>query len=333
MINQILTLAVADSVKTALLDTAGKSAVEKDFISSINAVSTTPADQLISSLADKAMQFGLKLVAALLIYIVGAWLIKMCRKSLSSVFQRKKTDPAIVSFTTSLITALLWVILIIIAVGTLGVETTSLAALLAAGGMAIGMALSGMILIFKPFKIGDYIEAQGFAGVVSEINITCTKLTTLDNRVIILPNGALQSGSVNNYSRNEYRRVDFVFGVEYGSDSELVKKLILDIAQADSRVLTVEQGAPDNPFVALSSLSPSSVDFTVRLWCKASDYWGVFFDTNEAVYKALPAGYIYYICKCTRFLVGICIFIYRYLLHINIDYLGQIINEKRSFIS
>ena len=297
MINQILTLAVADSVKTALLDTAGKSAVEKDFISSINTVSTTPADQLISSLADKAMQFGLKLVAALLIYIVGAWLIKMCRKSLSSVFQRKKTDPAIVSFTTSLITALLWVILIIIAVGTLGVETTSLAALLAAGGMAIGMALSGtvqnfaggvMILIFKPFKIGDYIEAQGFAGVVSEINITCTKLTTLDNRVIILPNGALQSGSVNNYSRNEYRRVDFVFGVEYGSDSELVKKLILDIAQADSRVLTVEQGAPDNPFVALSSLSPSSVDFTVRLWCKASDYWGVFFDTNEAVYKALP---------------------------------------------
>lgn len=298
MLNTILSIAAADSVKTALLDTAGKSAVEKEFIASLNAVATTPADELLSSLAEKALQFGLKLVAALAIYIIGAWLIKLTRKSLSRLFEKKGTDPAITGFTTSLVTALLWVVLIIIAVGTLGIETTSLAALLAAGGMAIGMALSGtvqnfaggvMILVFKPFRVGDYIEAQGFAGTVSEVNITSTKLTTLDNRVIVLPNGAIQGGSVNNYSQKEYRRVDFVFGVEYGSDADKVKETILSIAKADGRVLTKDQGAPDDPFVALSSLSPSSVDFTVRLWCRSGDYWGVFFDTNESVYKTLPA--------------------------------------------
>lgn len=304
MINQILTLATTeavkgpvDSLKTALLDTTGKSEIEKDLISSINQVTSTPPDQLLASLGEKALQFGLKLLAAFLIYIIGAWLIKVIKNTLRRFFSRRNTEPAIVSFTMSLVTAALWVILIIVAVGTLGVETTSLAALLAAGGMAIGMALSGtvqnfaggvMILAFKPFKVGDYIEAQGFAGTVSEVNITSTKLVTLDNRVIILPNGPLSSGSVNNYSKMEFRRVDLNVGVEYGSDADKVKELILGIASNDSRVLGTAQGAPADPFVALTSLSPSSVDFTVRLWVKSAEYWDVFFATNECIYKTLP---------------------------------------------
>lgn len=288
-----------ENVKTALLDTVGKSDIEKQFIESINEVTSTPPSELLSTLGRDALQFGIKLLAALAIYIIGAWLIKVVKKVLDRFLEKRKAEPAIVTFTMSLVTALLWVVLIIITIGTLGVETTSLAALLAAGGMAIGMALSGtvqnfaggvMILIFKPFKVGDYIEAQGFAGSVTEVNITSTKLTTLDNRVIVLPNGPLHSGSVNNYSQNEFRRVDFTFGVEYGSDADKVKQCILSIAADDKRVLGTAQGAPADPFVALSSLSPSSVDFTVRLWCKASDYWDVFFDTNESVYKTLPAN-------------------------------------------
>lgn len=299
MFSMLLSLSskvAADSVRTALLDTTGKSDVEKEFIASINAVSSTPADQLVSGLADKAIQFGLKLLAAILIYIIGAWLIKLVKRFLKGFFTRKKTEPAIVTFTTSLVTALMWVIVIIIAVGALGVETTSLAALLAAGGVAIGMALSGtvqnfagglMILIFKPFKVGDYIETMGYAGTVSEVNITSTKIVTIDNKVVIIPNGPLQNGTVNNYSKMDLRRVDLTVGVEYGTDADAVKAALMDIAASDSRILTVEQGAPADPFAAVLSLSPSSVDFTFRIWVRTADYWGVFFDTNEKIYKTL----------------------------------------------
>lgn len=288
-----------DSLKTAILDTAGKSDFEKAIISSINTVSDTPANKLVSSLGEKAMVFGFKLLAALAIYFIGAWLIKITKKTLRRFFEKKKAEPAIVTFTMSLVTAVLWVMLVIIAVSALGVETTSIAALLAAGGVAIGMALSGtvqnfaggvMILIFKPFKVGDYIEAQGFAGTVSEVNITSTKLLTIDNRVIVLPNGPLHSGTINNFSQMEFRRVDLTVGVEYGSDADKVKETILSLAAADERILDAGSGAPADPFVALTSLSPSSVDFVVRVWTRTSDYWNVYFSMNESMYKALPAN-------------------------------------------
>lgn len=302
MIQNILSIspdakAAADQAKSAMLDTLGKSDMEKEFISSLQAISNTPPEQLVSTLAEKGIQFGLKLLAAIAIYLIGAWLIRLVKKLLRGFFTRKNTDAAIVSFTISLATALLWVLVVIIAVGALGVETTSLAALLAAGGMAIGMALSGivqnfagglMILIFKPFKAGDYIEAMGYAGTVSEVNITSTKIVTVDNKVIILPNGPLQSGTVNNYSKMDYRRVDFTIGVEYGSDADTVKSALLEIAASDERVVTAAKGAPADPFVGVLSLSPSSVDFTFRIWARTADYWGVFFDTNEKIYKTLP---------------------------------------------
>jgi len=300
---QIAVSEAVDSVRTAMLDTVGKSGLEKGFIETINKVSDTPADQLLASLGEKALQFGLKLVAAFLIYIIGGYVIKWVRKVLGRFFKRKKTEPAIVSFMTSLVTTLLWVVVIIIAVGTLGVETTSLAALLAAGGMAIGMALSGtvqnfaggiMILAFKPFKVGDYIEAQGYAGTVTEVNITSTKITTVDNRVVILPNGTLSNGTINNYSKLQYRRVDFTVSVEYGSDAEKVAELLRGVAADDARILGAAEGAPADPFVGLALLNASSVDFTFRVWVKSADYWGVFFDTNAAIYKTLPENGIHF---------------------------------------
>lgn len=290
--------AVADSVRTVLLDTTGKSDIEKGVISTINTAATTPPEQLIPLLAEKAVQFGLKLVAAILIYIIGGWLIRMTKKFLRGFFARKNTEPAIVSFSMSLFTAVGWGIVIVIAIGTLGVETTSIAALLAAGGMAIGMALSGtvqnfaggvMILIFKPFKIGDYIETMGYSGTVTEVSITTTKIVTTDNKVIIIPNGPLQSGTINNYSKMNFRRVDITVSVEYGSDTDIVKDELLKIAASDPKVLGVKDGAPADPFVAIATLGLNSVDFIFKQWVKSADYWDVFYATNEKVYKELPA--------------------------------------------
>jgi len=256
-------------------------------------VATTPANVLISDLIDKAVAFGLKVLAALLIYYVGAWLIRKIKGILQRIFERKNTDPAIASFTQSIVSIALTIVLIIVTIGTLGVDTTSFAALLAGGGMAIGMALNGtvqnfaggiMILIFKPFKAGDFIEALGYSGTVSEVTITSTKLTTVDNRVIIIPNGSLSNGIINNFSKQTMRRVDLTVDVEYGSSSEGTKALLLKIINSDSRILTT----PAEPFVALNALKDSSVQFVIRVWVNASDYWGVYFDTLDKIYNELP---------------------------------------------
>ena len=256
-------------------------------------VATTPANVLVGDLIDKAVAFGLKVLAALLIYYVGAWLIRKIKGILQRIFERKNTDPAIASFTQSIVSIALTIVLIIVTIGTLGVDTTSFAALLAGGGMAIGMALNGtvqnfaggiMILIFKPFKAGDFIEALGYSGTVSEVTITSTKLTTVDNRVIIIPNGSLSNGIINNFSKQTMRRVDLTVDVEYGSSSEGTKALLMKIINSDSRILTT----PAEPFVALNALKDSSVQFVIRVWVNASDYWGVYFDTLDKIYNELP---------------------------------------------
>ena len=212
------------------------------------------------------------------------------------------------------------VLLVIISVSTLGVNTTSLAALLAAGGMAIGMALSGtvqnfsgglMILAFKPFKAGDFIEAQGTLGTVIEVNITATKVLTTDNRVVILPNGALSNGVINNYNGRPLRRVEWNVSVSYGVDADQCKAAILTIVNSDSRVLQEDtdmealykelnisayqlstvnyrMDAIPAPFVALKSLNSNDITFVVRAWVRAADYWDVFFALNERFYTELP---------------------------------------------
>ena len=256
-------------------------------------IATTPTNELISEFIDKAVAFGLKVLAALLIYTLGVWIIRKVKKIMKGIFDRKKTDAAIASFAMSITSIALTVILIIITVGTLGIDTTSIAALLAGGGMAIGMALNGtvqnfaggiMILIFKPFKSGDFIETQGFSGTVSEVTITSTKLSTVDNRVIIIPNGVLSNGIINNYSDKPVRRVELTVDVEYGSSSEKVISILQSIIQDDKRILK----EPAEPFIRLSALKDSSIQFTIRLWVDASDYWGVHFDTLEKIYNELP---------------------------------------------
>ena len=262
----------------------------------VEKVTTTPADVLLKELGSDALQFGLKVLAALAIYFIGAWVIKRIKKLLGNIFERRKTDKAIASFTMSLVSISLTIILIILTVGTLGVNTTPLAAILAAGGMAIGMALSGtvqnfaggiMLLVFKPFKAGDFIEAQGFSGTVSEVNIVSTKLTTTDNRVIVLPNGSLSSGTINNISQNPIRRLEWKIGVEYGSNIDQARKVILGILNADARVLHGKD-APDEPNVKLSGLLDSSVEIQARCWVRTNDYWDLLWEINELIYKELP---------------------------------------------
>jgi len=272
-------------------------AVQAEIAAVVEKVTTTPASELIKDMVDSGVRFGLKLVAAFLIYFVGAWLIRRIKGILRRTFERKQTDAAIASFVQSITSIVLTIILIIITVGTLGIDTSSIAALLTGGGLAIGMALNGtmqnfagglMILVFKPFKAGDYIEAQGHAGTVTEVNITSTKLTTTDNRVIIIPNGILSNDVINNYSGRQMRRLDITVGVEYGSSSTETKALLMDMITADARSLNIETGAPADPFVALSSLNDSAVEFVIRIWVKSEDYWPLKFELTEQIYNELP---------------------------------------------
>lgn len=263
----------------------------------IEKLTTTPIDQLLRDLLIDTIHFGIKVVIALLIYIAGAWIIRRIKNLLVRIFTRREADRALITFVSSLVSISLTVLLIVVSIGILGVNTTSLAALLAAGGMAIGMALSGtvqnfaggiMLMVFKPFKAGDFIEALGYSGTVSEVNIVSTKLVSTDNKVIVLPNGALSGGNINNYSQKEFRRVDQYVEVEYGSDFDHVKEVLLSVVKSDPRVLDSSTRGCLDPFVALFSMKDSSIQFVTRVWVRAADYWDVYFNLNEQVYKTLP---------------------------------------------
>jgi small conductance mechanosensitive channel len=257
----------------------------------------TPPKELIQEMINSFIKFGLKLLVALVLYFVGAWLIRKSKNLVARAFTRRGADATLTSFIQSLVTAVLWIILIMFMIGTLGINTTSLAALLAAGGMAIGMAMSGtvqnfagglMLLAFKPFKAGDYIEAQGFAGVVKSINIVSTKIVTLDNREVILPNGALSNGTINNYSANPLRRVDLTVDVSYGSEAEAVKAELMRILKENEKVLTAETPGAQDPSVVLSNLKDSSVEFLIRVWVRAEDVREARYALTEAIYTRLP---------------------------------------------
>ena len=251
----------------------------------------------LQNLGQDAIEFGIKLVVAILVYMLGAWLIGRIKKSLVRVFNRKKTDKVLSSFVISITTITLTILLITAVIGTLGVNTTSFAALLAAGGMAIGMAMSGtvqnfaggiMILAFKPFKAGDFIEAQGYSGTVTTVSITSTALTTTDNRTIIIPNGTLINGNINNFSRNPVRRVEWNIGVEYGTDAELCCSKLLELVKADPRVIDSSVKGAADPSAVITQLGDSAVTFTVKAWVKTADYWDVLYDYNKTVYTELP---------------------------------------------
>lgn len=287
---------ITNLLQAAPVDTVSRG-IQAELAAAAEKIATTPTSELLSDLVDKALSFGLKVVAAIAIYFVGAWLIKKIKNLLKRIFEKRDFEPAIESFIQSIVGIALWIILIIVVIGTLGVETTSFAALLAGGGMAIGLALNGtvqnfagglMILIFRPFKAGDFIEMQGFTGTVTEVTITSTKLTTTDNRVIIIPNGAISNGTINNYSHMPLRRLDLTVDVEYGTSSEKVCEMVMSLIKQDTRILNAETSGKADPFVALSALKDSSIQFVVRVWVKSEDYWDVNFDLLKNIYEELP---------------------------------------------
>ena len=251
----------------------------------------------LQDLLQSAIDFGLKLLAALAIYIVGAWLIKKVKVWLAKLFTKRNTEATLSTFISSLVSITLTVLLVIITIGTLGINTTSLAAILAAGGMAIGMALSGtvsnfagglMILVFKPFKAGDFIDAQGYCGTVKEVSIVNTKITTPDNRVIIIPNGALSNGNIDNYSAKSIRRMDIELHMAYDTDADKCIAAILKILHADKRVLDSKTKGASDPMSVVSSLNDSTVTFLARVWVKSSDFWPLKWDLNKSLFTELP---------------------------------------------
>ena len=246
-------------------------------------------EEAIRSLVEHGSQLGFTIIKALIVFLVGRLVINLLNKLVRKILSKRDIDPSVKTFVGSLVNVSLTILLIISVVGALGVQTTSFAALLASAGVAVGMALSGnlsnfagglIILLFKPYKVGDYIEAQGVGGTVKEVQMFHTVLGTVDNKVIYIPNGSLSSGVVTNFSNQTTRRVDWTFGVEYGSDYEKVKQVIESVLAKGSRILS----EPAAPFIALTALADSSVNVVVRVWVNSSDYWGVYFDINKNIY-------------------------------------------------
>ena len=250
-------------------------------------------DALVEKGTSLGVEFVSRLLVAVLIYVLGAWMIRILKRAFKILMEKRDVDLSLRTFLYSLASIGLNFILIVSIIGVLGVEMTSFVALFASAGIAIGMALSGtlqnfangvFILLLKPYRVGDFIEVQQVMGTVKAIQITSTLLTTPDNRTIIIPNGVLLSGTIINYSQQKFRRVDWVFSIVYGDDYEKARKLLLDLIADESRILS----EPDAPAIWLGALGQSSVDVFVRVWVNAQDYWPVLFSMNEKVYKSFP---------------------------------------------
>ena len=239
------------------------------------------------------IKFGLKLLAVAVIVFVGRWLIGKVDRFLKRIFERKDVEISLAGFLRNIVKVLLYLIVFLLAIGTLGIKTTSFAAILAAVSLAIGMALSGtlqnfaggvFILLLRPFKVGDYIQAQGFEGTVKSIQLFNTLLNTADHKTILLPNGALSTGSINNYSSETRRRVDIKIGLAYGNDIAEARRVILEVLAKESRILQDAE-----PKILVTSLGDSAVNIDVRVWVEKADYWDVLFSLNEQIYNTIMA--------------------------------------------
>lgn len=248
-------------------------------------------DDFLGKLSDWGIEVGKSILSAVIIYIVGRFLIKQISRVVVKILEKRKLEISVQTFLRSFLNLTLNLVLAFAIISKLGVETSSLAALLASAGVAIGMALSGnlsnfagglIILVFKPFKVGDYIEsdAQKVGGTVREIQIFHTILTTPENKVIYVPNGSLSSNAIVNYSKQDKRRVELVIGVEYGENYNRVKEVLERIIKEDSRILQ-----DPAPFIGLGALSASSVDIKLRVWTSTEEYWNVYFDLHKVVYE------------------------------------------------
>ena len=300
--------------------TVANDSIAAEIIPNFKSISSLSLDELIEQSISNVTEFAISLAIAIAVFYIGKFIIKKIYNVVLAILLRRNVDQSLSTFILSFIKIVLYFILIIIVIGILGIETTSFLALFASAGVAIGMALSGtlqnfaggvLILLLKPYKIGDYIEAQGYAGTVTEIQIFHTIICTPDNKSIIIPNGGLSTGSINNYSREDYRRVDWDVCLAYGDDVEVARKAILEILNNDSRVVksTIAEdrqlrNSTDNsisnkhslatsqancaPVVILSKLGDSNIVLTVRAWTTTSNYWGLMGDINEVIYNELP---------------------------------------------
>ena len=267
------------------------------FLNAVPAVAGFDSMQAVGNkLVDMCVNAGKSILVAALIFLIGRYVIKFLNHMLARMLERSKVDPAVQSFLKSLVNILLIVLLVVTIIGALGIETTSFAALIASAGVAIGMALSGqlqnfagglVILLLKPYKVGDLIETQGTLGSVKEIQIFHTILCQPDNRIVYIPNAAMTSNVIVNHTRLDSRRLSWDFCVSYGEDVERVKKVLLDIVA--QHPLIVQETAPT---VELSELADSSVVVQLRAWCKTDDYWRVNFDINRQVYDRFNAEHI-----------------------------------------
>lgn len=254
----------------------------------VQAISSGKTDLIIEKLIEQSIEVGKNILAAVIVFIVGRFLISLLKRMMTSMMEKRKIEITIQTFLHSLVNILLNILLVIAVIGALGINTASFAALLASAGVAIGMALSGnlqnlagglIVLLFKPYKVGDWIEAQGVSGSVAEIQIMHTLLTTVDNKVVYVPNGAMSSGTIINYSRKETRRIEWIVGVDYGENIDKVKNIIDILIAADERILKEPA-----PYIALHALDSSSVNVTIRVWVPTAEYWNVYFDMNKKIY-------------------------------------------------
>lgn len=245
-------------------------------------------EKVLQKLIDMGLAAGKNILLAIVVYIVGRFIIKLINRLMLRTFAQRKVELSVQTFLKSFINILLTIILIVSVISVLGINTTSIAALLASAGVAVGMALSGnlqnlagglIILVFKPYKVGDYIEAQGTQGTVREIQIFHTIVTRPDSTLAYVPNGAMSSGLITNYSRNELRRLDFVVGVDYGVDVSRVEEITRRIV--DNNPLVLSDPAP---FIAVDALAESSVNVLIRVWSKTTDYWKLYYDLRREIY-------------------------------------------------
>ena len=280
-----------DTVVEQVTETIQDTSAVNNMIEGVKNLATTPVSEWLPDLVKTyVVPLGLKILAAIVVLILGRWVIRLIKKWMANGLMSRHGDATLHSFLSNLVSVLLYFFLIMAIVGILGINTSSLVALLASAGLAVGMSLGGtlqnfaggvLIIMFRPFKVGDFIAAQGMEGKVSEIQIFNTHLLTTDNKEVILPNGALATGVMTVYSKQDTRRVDWVFSIAYGDDYDKAKTVLRRLLDEDQRVLKSPEA-----FIELIKLNNSSVDITVRAWVKLADYWPVFFSMNEKVYKA-----------------------------------------------
>lgn len=273
-------LILPDSVQKANL----AKAVEK--------IASLDYHEVLQTMLSEAVWIVIKIVIALAIYFLGRWIVRRVVRLIDVAMERRKVDVSLRSFMRNTVRVVFSLILVLIVVQTLGVNVTSLIAVFSAATLAIGMALSGtaqnfaggvMILMMKPYRVGDYISAQGQSGTVREIKLFSTVITTTDNQTIYIPNNAIATAIIDNYTTAEQRRVDWTVGISYGDDVDVARETILAMLAADARILRETA-----PVVWVAALADSSVNLTVRAWVANADYWDVFFEYNERFYKELP---------------------------------------------